>query len=116
MVYSELIASDSFPINIGIYIRNDKAKPYQCSKLSQLKNEKNRKFNISFRTSFMTYIILSPVCLLQVTFFNTIPVLQVYLNSLPNELRSRQPGLMEKSGVSWSEDLGVNPDFVPLEL
>lgn len=81
-----------------------------------LKNEKNRKFNISFRTTFMTCIILTPVSLHQVTFFNTIPVVQVYLNSLPNELRSRQPGLVEKTGVSWSADLGVNPDFVPLEL
>lgn len=52
----------------------------------------------------------------QATFFNTESVLQVYLNSLPNEQRSKRPGLLEKTKVSRSEDLGLNPDFVVLEL
>lgn len=52
----------------------------------------------------------------QAASFNTILVLQIYLNSLPNELRSKQPSLVERTGLSRLEDLGMNPDFVLLEL
>lgn len=43
------------------------------------------------------------------SFFNTTPVLQVYLISPSNELRSRQPTPLKRTGVSWSEDLGMTP-------
>lgn len=52
----------------------------------------------------------------QASFFNTIPVLEIYVNSLSNEMRSKQPSLVERTVLSRSEDLGMNPDFVLLEL
>ena len=78
-----------------------------------LKNEEtDTEFKISSEPHSWPFV-MSLLCTLfkpPVTFFNTIPALQVYQNSLPIALTSKQPALVERTEVLWSEDLGVNPD------
>lgn len=98
-------------------IERIKQDPTTCSRLSseEWNNVKNSKLVPEPHSWPTSSSLLGAFFRPQTTFFNTIPVVQVYLKST-KWIEIKSSGLVERRGGSRSEDLGVNPDFVLLEL